>query len=271
MIEEGEPPVQSIGGWDRSHLEDIQLLLKTVAAESAGKTPPARTNSKGKRGGRKWYYAASAASTERTGPVSKAAIVELVQQGALQPAAALVWRKGLEEWVTIDACAEIASLSPSVSSSAGSVTSVGVSPRPGSPLAEEYTQAQLEKFAVQKQLDDLATVEYNSMLARTRLPAAEADALEMARAKSPSTVRSGWPVAVGNTSNAETLQEKITADLAQLEQQLANVKAAEEHVAKDSRAEAADDQELVAAVVKIQAGVRGRAARRLVSLFQPLK
>ena len=111
MFEEGEPPVQSIGGWDRSHLEDIQLLLRTVAEEAAGNTPPERTNSKAKRGGRKWYYASSATSTERTGPVSKAAIVKLVQQGALQPAVALVWRKGLEEWVTVDSCAELASLS----------------------------------------------------------------------------------------------------------------------------------------------------------------
>ena len=83
-----------------------------AAQQEAGERPrastlPARPNAK--RGAKKWYYASSADTTSRVGPVTKAAIVELVHQGKLEPSVALAWRKGLDGWTTLDACAELRS------------------------------------------------------------------------------------------------------------------------------------------------------------------
>ena len=184
----------------------------TTAQASAKKG----TKSLNGRGAKKWHYALSSTSTARQGPVTKAAIVALVNEGKLQPADALVWRKGMQKWLTIDSCPEITTAVQAArnstrslsTTSTSSLTTLATSPRPVSPFAEDHAQAQLERFAIEKQMDEAAEAAHEEMLTRTRLPATEADNLEQARAKSPSTSRSGWPLGPVKPTKEEKRQTK---------------------------------------------------------------
>ena len=289
-----------------SHSPDALEAARRLSPERAPpRTPKSAKKKPSRRSGTdKWYYASDALTRNREGPITKAAIDALVGQGKLQRRQAIVWRKGMKEWITI---AESETATPERSSAArveafASLSlSSAVSPRTRSPEhVEDHVQAQLERCAVEKQLAEAEEIAQQERLARERLPALSDDGLENARARSPSkTQRSNWTVS-GAAAAPKTKQDKeqqakeakLAEDLALIEQQLAEAEVASleeelsHHIAADPNPEADGleyarnspppemehgggdklDPKLEASAVKIQARVRGSQSRRVPEL-----